>query len=170
MTSRGLVCFLCCIIYLVQLNMSEHPVRSGTAWRVRWRWSGACLCVTSHFVVERKCSDSQQTVLTVCHSVTSQTVRLNSEIYRSTLTAWDTDVSTLIVSPSIHDERIFHTYCREDSLVEKYSQHTVILPSLSVLCDTHSSYSTSVALDGYSLVTFLLFVLEMKLRNIFIIS
>lgn len=131
---------------------------------------GLCLCVTSHFVVERKCSDSQQTVLTVCHSVTSQTVRLNSEIYRSTLTAWDTDVSTLIVSPSIHDERIFHTYCREDSLVEKYSQHTVILPSLSVLCDTHSSYSTSVALDGYSLVSFLLFVLEMKLRNIFIIS
>lgn len=48
---------------------------------------GLCLCVTSHFVVERKCSDSQQTVLTVCHSVTSQTVRLNSEIYRSTLTA-----------------------------------------------------------------------------------
>lgn len=47
MASGGLQCFLCYIICLVQLNVSQHPVRSGTAWPARWRCPGArhvCVC------------------------------------------------------------------------------------------------------------------------------
>lgn len=82
--------------------------------------SRLAVCVTSHFVVERKRSTSQQTVLTVCHSVTSQPVRLSWEIYRSTFTAWDT---------KCHDERLFHTYSRGGQFGGKRFPE---LPSLSL--------------------------------------
>lgn len=62
-----------------------HTVSSqNQSSRVTLCRGSLCVCVTSHFVVERKCSSSQQTVLTVCHSVTSQPEHsLSWEIYRS---------------------------------------------------------------------------------------
>lgn len=60
-------------------------------------------CVTSDFVVEKWWACSQQTVLTVCLSVTSQPVCLKSrDLQTHTLTASDTNVSMQIVPPLIH--------------------------------------------------------------------
>ena len=72
------------------------------------------VCVTSQFVVERKCPSSQQTVLTVCRPVTSQAVRLSREVYRSTLTAWDTDVWLSLLSSVLKE--LFTLYFKRGQL------------------------------------------------------
>lgn len=79
--------FLSCIIYLVQVKVG-HSVQSGGARLAQQGdvapWLAVCLYVTSRSVVERQHCSSQQTVLTVCHSVTSQAEHsLSWEIYTS---------------------------------------------------------------------------------------
>lgn len=66
---------------------TQCPVRRG-AWLAQQgdvaAWPAVCLYVTSRSVVERQRRSSQQTVLTVCHSVTSQAEHsLSWEIYTS---------------------------------------------------------------------------------------
>ena len=140
-TLTGLQCFLCYIIYLVQLNVSHRPVRGGTVCPAGLRRPAASPCVWHHILLWKKThSSSQQTVVTVCHSVTSQPACLSGEIYRSTLTAWDTNVSMMIVSPLAHDERLLHTYGRRWKIIPRIAVSAVTSLSLSAFDNSDWSY------------------------------
>ena len=137
----GLQCFLCYIIYLVQLNVSQHPAQKWHSLSSEVTLSRGRRRVWHHILLWKKThSSSQQTVVTVCHSVTSQPACLSGEIYRSTLTAWDTNVSMMIVSPLAHDERLLHTYGRRWKIIPRIAVSAVTSLSLSAFDNSDWSY------------------------------
>lgn len=154
-------------------GVAQCPVRHSPACPAGWCCAEAlrlcvCACVTSHFVVERKRSTSQQTVLTVCHSVTSQPEHsLSGEIYRSINCLRDTTVSMLIVSPFIHNERLRHTCCRGGKLFPALAS-ALQLHSLCLCFLTSKDYTSLIVAAAVSSFTYqaLVFVLELH-PNIF---
>lgn len=94
---------------------TQGPVRRGPGWpsRAMLRRGSPCVCTWHHgplwkgsvAAASRLCSPSA--ILWLHRPSTVWAGR-----FTQALTAWDTHVSTLIVSPFIHDERLHHTLQR----------------------------------------------------------
>lgn len=112
--------FLSYIIYLVQVKV-VHSVQSGGGFscpgRAMLHRSSPCVCVWHHGLLRK---ESVAAASRLCSPSATLWLHRPSTVwagrFTQALTAWDTPVSTLIVSSFIHDERLHHTRCRGGKL------------------------------------------------------
>lgn len=112
--------FLGYIIYLVQVKVIRSVQSGGhlaTPGMVMLRRGSPCVCVWHHGLLWK---ESVAAASRLCSPSATLWLHRPSTVwagrFTQALTAWDTPVSTLIVSPFIHDERLHQTRCRGGKL------------------------------------------------------